>query len=239
MQVLGLCYYLTGKFGDAIPLLEETRAWADDNLELGHILGLVVHPDASAGSGARLAGADVSRPSGVRRRACDRGADDAQARDGAAGRGGAEARARKGRPHPSRATTCSDRSRSSGDAWTRRSRSAQKELAINPVRRDGALSARRRASSRVAHRRRGGRAPEVTVDQPVLQRPVRAARAGLHARRTSRRPPRACCGARIQYDPNNRAAHYLLAQLLQQIGRIEEAKQEFAIAERLQPPGPR
>ncbi len=43
----------------------------------------------------------------------------------------------------------------------------------------------------------------------------------------------------IQYDPNNRAAHYLLAQLLQQMGRIEEARQEFAIAERLQPPGPR
>ena len=28
----------------------------------------------------------------------------------------------------------------------------------------------------------------------------------------------------IEYDPNNRAAHYLLAQLLQQIGRDEEAK---------------
>ncbi len=41
----------------------------------------------------------------------------------------------------------------------------------------------------------------------------------------------------IQYDPNNRSAHYLLGQLLQQIGRLDEAKQEFAIAERLQPPG--
>ena len=38
----------------------------------------------------------------------------------------------------------------------------------------------------------------------------------------------------IQYDPNNRTAHYLLAQLLQQLGRVEEAKKEFAIAERLQ-----
>jgi Tfp pilus assembly protein PilF len=37
----------------------------------------------------------------------------------------------------------------------------------------------------------------------------------------------------IVYDPNNRAAHYLLAQLLQQQGRAEEAAQEFAIAERL------
>ena len=38
----------------------------------------------------------------------------------------------------------------------------------------------------------------------------------------------------IQYDPNNKSAHYLLAQTLQQAGRIDEAKKEFAIAERLQ-----
>lgn len=38
----------------------------------------------------------------------------------------------------------------------------------------------------------------------------------------------------IDYDPNNRTAHYILAQLLQQTGRADEAKREFAIAERLQ-----
>jgi tetratricopeptide (TPR) repeat protein len=38
----------------------------------------------------------------------------------------------------------------------------------------------------------------------------------------------------VQYDPNNKTAHYLLGQLLQQTGRPEEARQEFAIAERLQ-----
>jgi tetratricopeptide (TPR) repeat protein len=38
----------------------------------------------------------------------------------------------------------------------------------------------------------------------------------------------------IQYDPNNRTAHYTLAQLLQQLGRHDEAKAEFAIAEKLQ-----
>jgi Tfp pilus assembly protein PilF len=41
----------------------------------------------------------------------------------------------------------------------------------------------------------------------------------------------------IQYDPNNRTAHYLLGQVLQQAGRTEEAKREFDIAERLQSPG--
>jgi tetratricopeptide (TPR) repeat protein len=38
----------------------------------------------------------------------------------------------------------------------------------------------------------------------------------------------------VGYDPNNRSAHYLLAQVLQQAGKLEEAKREFAIAERLQ-----
>ena len=38
----------------------------------------------------------------------------------------------------------------------------------------------------------------------------------------------------IGYDPNNKSAHYNLAQLLQQLGRTEEANCEFAIAEKLQ-----
>jgi tetratricopeptide (TPR) repeat protein len=38
----------------------------------------------------------------------------------------------------------------------------------------------------------------------------------------------------IQMDPNNKSAHYMLAQLLQQSGRAEEAKREFAVAEKLQ-----
>jgi Tfp pilus assembly protein PilF len=38
----------------------------------------------------------------------------------------------------------------------------------------------------------------------------------------------------IQYDPNNKSAHYLLAQVYQQTGRPDEAKREFAVAEKLQ-----
>ena len=38
----------------------------------------------------------------------------------------------------------------------------------------------------------------------------------------------------LQYDPNNKAAHYLIAQVYQQTGRPEDAKREFAIAEKLQ-----
>lgn len=38
----------------------------------------------------------------------------------------------------------------------------------------------------------------------------------------------------IQFDPNNKSAHYLLAQVYQQQGRAEDAKREFALAEKLQ-----
>jgi len=38
----------------------------------------------------------------------------------------------------------------------------------------------------------------------------------------------------IQFDPNNKSAHYLLGQVYQQLGRAEDAKQEFALAEKLQ-----
>src|SRR3954470_6590455 len=38
----------------------------------------------------------------------------------------------------------------------------------------------------------------------------------------------------IGSDPNNKSAHYLLGQVLQQQGRADEARKEFAIAEKLQ-----
>jgi tetratricopeptide (TPR) repeat protein len=38
----------------------------------------------------------------------------------------------------------------------------------------------------------------------------------------------------IQFDPNNKSAHYLLGQVYQQTGRAEDARREFAIAEKLQ-----
>jgi Flp pilus assembly protein TadD len=37
----------------------------------------------------------------------------------------------------------------------------------------------------------------------------------------------------IQFDPNNKSAHYLLGQVLQDTGRTEEARRQFEIAERL------
>jgi tetratricopeptide (TPR) repeat protein len=40
IQVLGMCKYLAGRLSDAIPLLEQARAWAEDNNELDYMLGM-------------------------------------------------------------------------------------------------------------------------------------------------------------------------------------------------------
>ncbi|MDQ3805642.1 MAG: tetratricopeptide repeat protein [Acidobacteriota bacterium] len=37
----------------------------------------------------------------------------------------------------------------------------------------------------------------------------------------------------LQMDPNNYSGHHLLAQVLQQANRMEEARREFELAERL------
>lgn len=37
----------------------------------------------------------------------------------------------------------------------------------------------------------------------------------------------------IEFDPNNRVAHHVLGQALQQLGRADEARREFEIAEKL------
>ncbi|MBP6821723.1 MAG: tetratricopeptide repeat protein [Acidobacteria bacterium] len=38
----------------------------------------------------------------------------------------------------------------------------------------------------------------------------------------------------IQFDPNNKSAHYILGQVYQQSGKAEDARREFALAEKLQ-----
>ena len=37
----------------------------------------------------------------------------------------------------------------------------------------------------------------------------------------------------VEYDPNNKSAHYLLAQVLRKLGHAEEAGKEFDVASKL------
>ena len=98
VQVLGLSYYLAGRLREALPLLEETRQWARDNSELGHVLGLAYiqtqQPDKAQGGHCR----DLRRRPGVGRGApVHRAAHDPR-RVPRGGRRGADPRARARSP---------------------------------------------------------------------------------------------------------------------------------------------
>ena len=159
---------LTGRYSRSHSAARGDARVGPDNLELGYVLGQA-YIQTRQPDGARVALARTFGPSRLRRRPRRRGADDAQARDGAARRGRAEARAREGSAgsarqlpaRPARALQrpvgrcgCTQRAGAGGE----------------PRRRDGALSARRRLPAGVADRRGNGGAAEVAVAQPVLQR---------------------------------------------------------------------
>ena len=60
VQVLGLSYFVMGRFPEAVPLLEATRLWAADNAELGYVLGQAYvqtrQPDRARETFARMFG---------------------------------------------------------------------------------------------------------------------------------------------------------------------------------------
>ena len=104
-----------------------------------------------------------------------------------------------------------------------------RDLTLNPSDAMGRISSATRCCDRTAATKRSWRSSG-RCGEPVLQRALPPARRA-YMKKGHPPPPRACA-ARIEYDPNN-APPLLLAQLLQQQGRTEEATQAFAIAERL------
>ena len=235
VQVLGLCYDLTGRDADAVPLLEQTREWARDNLELGYILGLayiqIRKPDAARASLAQTyrlppdsAAAHVLAAQLMLRLEMEPQAETELKR-------ALEEDARVPRANYLLGQIALFRGRlDEAVALTER------ELSLNPT--DAmALSQLGDAFGRAAKNDEAIAAlqkslwlnpyysgPYILLGRAYMKKGQPATAEGMLRRA-------------IQYDPNNRAAHYLLAQLLQQLGRSEEAKQEFAIAERLETRG--
>jgi tetratricopeptide (TPR) repeat protein len=235
VQILGLCYYLTGRYGDAVPLLEQTRQWARDNLELGYILGMAYiqtrKPDAARESLAQTfrLPADSAAAHVLAAQLMLRVEMEAQA-EGELKRA-IEKDARVPRANFLLAQIALFRGRLDEAIAL-----SERELSINPT--DAmALSQLGDAYGRASKNDEAIAAlqkslwlnpyysgPYILLGRAYMKKGQPATAEGMLRRA-------------IQYDPNNRSAHYLLAQLLQQTGRIEEARQEFAIAERLQPPG--
>jgi tetratricopeptide (TPR) repeat protein len=232
VQVLGLSLYLAGRYADAVPRLEATRAWAADNQELAYVLAqayiqtrepakardvLAALFGAAPGSAAshlfaaqmmiRLEHDELARPELERALALDPKLPRANLLLG-------QIALFRGRLDEAIAFT-------------------ERELVINPA--DGiALSQLGDAYVR------GSKWDQAigALQKSIWLNPFYSAPYILMGRAYMKKDEPAMAEGMlrraIQYDPNNRTAHYVLAQLLQQTGRIEEAKKEFAIAERLQ-----
>jgi tetratricopeptide (TPR) repeat protein len=237
VQVLGLASVLAGRIAEAIPYLEQTRAWAADNAELGYVLGMAyvqtrqadkaralwaqnfgVAPDSAA---AHLLAAQM-----MIRAELDELAD-AELKKALA------LDARLPRANFLLGQTALFRGRlDEAIALFKR------ELEINPgdgmafYRLGDAYTRQLKWDEALAALRRSVwinpfySGPYILMGKAYMKKGDTAAAEGMLRQAVS-------------YDPNNKAAHYLLGQLLQQAGRVEEARRELEIAERLPGPGDR
>jgi tetratricopeptide (TPR) repeat protein len=233
-QVFGLAAVLTGRFADAVPRLEATRRWAPGNMQLGYALAQAYLQTRQVDS-ARATLADLFRIA---------------PQSAAAHLVTAQMMVRfemdsLAEPELTRALEKDPRLPSANlllgqialfrgripDAITFTTR----ELAIAPanamafsqlgdayVRQaqwDDAIAALQKSIWLNPYYS----APYILMGRAYMKKEQPAVAEGMLRRA-------------IEFDPNNRGAHYLLAQLLQQAGREEEAKREFEIAEKLRSP---
>jgi tetratricopeptide (TPR) repeat protein len=233
-QILGLSLVITGRFADAIPRLEATRNWAGDNLELGYALGQAYIQTQRAGPARGVFASMYGVPS-----------DSAAAHLIAAQmmirlemEPQAEAELTQALAKDPRLPNANFLR---GQVALFRGRLdeaialTERELAINPL---NGMALSQLGDAYV--RQSNWDAAIAALQKSVWLNPYYSAPYILLGRAYMKKEQPAAAEAMlrraIQYDPNNRTAHYMLAQLLQQLGRAEDAKREFEIAERLRTP---
>jgi Flp pilus assembly protein TadD len=234
VQVLGLSQYLAGRIADAIPYLEETRTFAPDNSELSYVLGMAyiqTRQPARAREtwarafrvGSQTAAAHLLTAQMMVRAELDEMAE-AELK---------EALAKDPRlPHVHFLL---------GQSALHRGRVDEaialllKELELNPgdamafYRLGDAYTRQSRWDEGLAALQRSVwvnpyfSGPYVLMGKADMKKKDLSAAEGMLRRATA-------------LDPNNRTAHYLLGQALQQAGRADEARREFDAAERLAGP---
>lgn len=232
VQVLGLSLYLAGRFADAIPRLEATREWASNNQELAYILAQAyIQTRDAANARKALAALFGTAPDSafahlVTAQMMIRLEHDALARPELE-------RALKLEPKLPRANFLLGQIALFRGRLDEAIAFTERELAINP---GDAMALSQLGDAYV----RGSKwDPAIAaLQKSIWLNPFYSAPYILMGRAYMKKGEPATAEGMlrraIEYDPNNRTAHYTLAQLLQQTGRVEEAKKEFAIAERLQ-----
>jgi tetratricopeptide (TPR) repeat protein len=232
VQLLGLSHYILGHMAEAIPFLEQTRAWLPNNNELTFALGMAsvharqadkareafgrmfrVAPDSAA---AHLLAAQMMFRVEMEELAA---AELKQA---------LEKNPRLPQAHYLLGQIAIYKGRfDEGIALM------EKELAVNP----GNANAHYKIGDALTRQLKWDEAI-AALQKSVWLNPFYSGPYILLGKSYLKKrefvPAEGMLRRAIQYDPNNKSAHYLLAQIYQQTGRSEDAKREFAIAEKLQ-----
>ncbi len=232
VQVLGLSRFVTGRFAEAVPLLEETRRWASSNVELGYVLGQAYVQTRQPERAREVFAATF----GVRTSSAAAHLVTAQMMIRLGFEPDAEAELRRAiekdpelpMAHLLLGQIAIFRGRlDEGIALTER------EIALNPA---NAMALHQLGDARV----RQSKWDEgiLALQKSIWLNPFYSAPYIVLGRAYMKKGQPATAQAMltraIQYDPNNRSAHYLLGQLYQQTGRAADAKRELDLAERLQ-----
>ena len=233
-QVLGLSLFLTGRFADAVPRLEATRRWAEDNAELAYALGQAYVQTRRPDDARRvLAGlyrvpADSAAAHVIAAQVMVRLEMESQAESELT-------RALQKDPRMPNANYLLGQMALFRGRFAEAIALTERELANNPSN-AMALSQLGDAYARQSKWDEAIAALQKSIWlNPYYSAPyILLGRAYMKKEQPS--TAEGMLRRAIQYDPNNRAAHYLLAQVLQQMGRAEEAAREFEIAERLTTP---
>jgi tetratricopeptide (TPR) repeat protein len=231
-QILGLALFVTGRFADAVPRLEATRQWAPANLELAHALGQAYVQIRKADEARRVfaslygvpadsAGAHLIAAQMMIRLELEPQAE------------GELTRAIEKDPRLPNAHFLQGQIALFRGQLPDAIAHTERELAVNPANAmalsqlgdaylrqskwDDAIAALQKSVWLNPYYS----APYILLGRAYVRKDQPAVAEGMFRRA-------------IEFDPNNRTAHYLLAQLLQRAGRADEAKREFEIAEKLQ-----
>ncbi len=232
VQVLGLANVIAGRLAEALPLLEETRLWAADNLELNQILG----------------NAYIQTQKPDKARACFAQAFGVPGDSAAAHLLAAQMMVRVEQEYLAEVEL---RQAIQKDPRLPQAHFLLGQIALFRGRLEEALELTRQeialnpgnapAWSQLgdAHvRRQAWDEATGALQRSIWINPYYSAPYILLGRTYMKKgqPGTAEPMLRraIEYDPNNKAAHYLLGQVLQQLGRAEEASRELETAARLQ-----